>query len=168
MANTLFNHARTYPAIWFGIWSGPDTYLPSNSDRPGETWIMPHYFGLQPWPVQILFPHSETLNSTLWLMGIEATAKGISVYPRLPSDCWSWSSPGLTIRYDKDRIHGSISGVGPELISLELKVPPDWQGGGAEIEEGGRKRKADNIDGSVRLRVWVAAGTTTEFSVTKV
>ena len=41
LANTLFNHARTYPTIWFGIWSGPDSYLPSNSDRPGETWILP-------------------------------------------------------------------------------------------------------------------------------
>ena len=23
VANTLFNHARTYPSVWFGIWSGP-------------------------------------------------------------------------------------------------------------------------------------------------
>jgi len=167
VANTLFNHARTYPSIWFGIWSGPDTYLPSNSDRPGETWIMPHYFGLQPWPVQILFPHSETLNSTLWMMGIEANAEGISVHPRLPSDCWSWSGPGLAICYDKGRIHGSISGVGSEPITLELHLPSGWEGSPVEIEEGGRKRKVDQAAGCARLRLFVASGTATNFAVTR-
>ena len=128
---------------------------------------MPHYFGLQPWPVQILFPHSETLNSTLWMMGIEATAEGISVHPKLPSDCWSWSGPGLAICYDKGRIHGSISGVGPELMSLELHLPSDWQGAAAEIDEGGRKRKVARVESPLRLRVLVGAGAPTKFEVSK-
>jgi hypothetical protein len=167
LANTLFNHARTYPAIWFGIWSGPDTYLAATSERPGETWIIPHYFGLQPWPIQILFPHSEILNATLWLLGIEATAEGISVRPRLPFDCWSWSGSGLSLSYDKARIHGSISGVGSELIRLGLQLPGDWQGGPVQIEEGGARRKVDHAERDVRLALWVAPNTTTEFAVNK-
>ena len=108
----------------------------------------------QPWPVQILFPHSETLNSTLWMMGIEATAEGISVRPKLPFDCWSWSGSGLSISYDKARIHGSISGVGPELISLELQLPSDWQGAAAEIDEGGRKRKVARVECRCGCACW--------------
>ena len=167
LANTLFNHARTYPAIWFGIWSGPDTYLPSNADRPGETWVFPQYFGLQPWPIQILFPHSEILNASLWMLGIEGTAEGISVRPRVPFDRWSWSGSGLSLRYDPAGIHGSISGVGPELIALELQLPDGWEGSAVEIEEGGTKRKVDRVSRSVRLSVWVAPKTTTEFAVSK-
>jgi hypothetical protein len=166
-ANTLFNHARKYPAIWFGIWSGPDTYLPATSDRPGETWIIPHHMGLQAWPVQILFPHSEVLNATLWMLGIEASAEGISVRPRVPFDRWSWSGPGLSLSYDQTRVHGSISGVGPELIALELQLPRGWQGSSLDIEEGGAKRKVEHADPSVRLSLWVVPNATTEFAVNK-
>ena len=168
LANTLFNHARMYPAIWFGIWSSPDCYLPANSDRPGETWVLPNYFGMQPWPVQILFPHSETLNATLWLLGIEATAEGISIRPRLPLERWSWSSDsGLSLSYDQVRIHGTITAVGSELLRLGLQLPADWQGGPVEIEEGGAKRKVDHVGRDVTLALWVAPNTKTEFAVNR-
>jgi hypothetical protein len=167
LANTLFHHARTYPRIWFGIWSGPDTYLNAKSDRPGETYIVPHESGVQTWPVQILFAHSETLNSSLWMMGIEATAEGIAVSPRLPFDRWSWSGAGFSLSYDKTFIHGSISGAAPELLAVELQLPADWHGAPIEIEEGDVKRKLEHAGSSVRLNVWVAPHSATQFSVTR-
>jgi Glycosyl hydrolase 36 superfamily, catalytic domain/Glycosyltransferase family 36 len=167
IANTLFNHARTYPSVWLGTWSGPDCYLPSNSERPGETWIFPHYFGLQNWPIQILFPHSEILNGTLWSLGIEASAEGISVRPRVPFERWSWSGPGLSIRYDETVIQGSISGVGPELITLELQLPPAWEGGSVEIEPSHTKRSKERAGKSVRLSVCITSNTQAEFAVKK-
>jgi len=69
--------------------------------------------------------------------------------------------------WHKTRIRGSISGVGPELITLELQLPSDGQGGSVEIEEGGTKRKVDRAGPSARLNVRVAPHTTTEFAVNR-
>ncbi|HTS68328.1 MAG TPA: hypothetical protein VMO17_05045 [Terriglobia bacterium] len=167
LANTLANHGRTYPAVWSGIWSGPDCYLPSNSDRPGETWIIPNFFGLQPWPVQILFPHSEILNGTLWLLGIEANAEGISIRPRVPFDQWSWSGSGLSVTYEKARVHGAISGMGAEPVKLSLQLPADWQDGAVEIEEGDARRKVDRVGRDAMLNLQVAPNLKTRFSVSR-
>ena len=101
------------------------------------------------------------------MLGVEGTAEGISVRPRLPFGRWSWSGSGLSLSYDKTRIHGSISAVGPEVITLELQLPGDWQGGPVEIEEGGAKRKVEHAGPLARLSVWVGPHTTTEFAVNR-
>lgn len=38
---SLAAHARAYPWVWFGIWSGPDAYNAHFGSRPGETFIQP-------------------------------------------------------------------------------------------------------------------------------
>ncbi|MER3395842.1 MAG: hypothetical protein C4319_03545 [Acidimicrobiia bacterium] len=38
---TLASHARSYPNIWYGIWSGPDSYNAHYAERPGETFNLP-------------------------------------------------------------------------------------------------------------------------------
>jgi len=167
LANTLFNHARTYPKNWFGIWSGPDVYLNSDSKRPGETYTFNAAFAMQGWPVQILFQHSEPLNSSLWMLGIEANAEGIEVRPRIPLEEWSWSGSGLSLKYAKSRIHGAISGVGSELLRVTLQLPADWQGGPVEIDEGGAKRNIERAGKDATLTLWVAPNSSTEFAVSK-
>jgi hypothetical protein len=167
LANTLFNHARTYPKNWFGIWSGPDVYLNSDSKRPGETYTFNAAFAMQGWPVQILFQHSEPLNSTLWMLGIEANAEGIEVRPRVPLEEWSWSGSGLSLKYAKARIHGAISGVGSELLRMTLELPADWHGSPVEIDEGGVMRKIDHAGKDATLTLWVAPNSSTEFAVSK-
>ena len=32
-------HAEQYPAIWFGIWGGPDGINGVQSSQPGGTWV---------------------------------------------------------------------------------------------------------------------------------
>lgn len=38
---SLAAHARAYPRVWYGIWSGPDAYNSLDSSRPGETFLHP-------------------------------------------------------------------------------------------------------------------------------
>jgi hypothetical protein len=40
-SQSLAAHARAYPVVWFGIWSGPDSYNAHYAERPGETFIHP-------------------------------------------------------------------------------------------------------------------------------
>ncbi len=167
LANTLFNHARTYPATWFGIWSGPDVYFNSDSKRPGETYSFGPQFAMQGWPVQILFQHSEPLNSSLWSLGIESSAEGLAVRPRVPMKEWRWSGQGLALHYSEEHIYGSISGACPEHIRLTLQLPAAMQGGAVEIEEDGVARNLEKADRETVLELWVAPGTTTKFAVRK-
>jgi len=124
-------------------------------------------FAMQGWPVQILFQHSEPLNSSLWVLGIEANAEGISVRPRVPLDHWSWKGSGLSLSYDKARIQGSILSVGTEMIKVTLQLPADWKGGPVEIQEGGVKRKVEHAGAEETLALWVAPNTPAEFAVSK-
>lgn len=138
--NLLHNHAETYPDTWSGIWSGPDTYLPATAKRAGETWAWPGVFAMQAWPVQILFPHSEPLNSFLWMAGIEATAAGIRIAPKLPMARWSWRSTHLQLDWDLDRIGGQLTFNSPDWLRLEVVVPESWSGSDLEVIDGAGKR----------------------------
>lgn len=34
--NTLFTHAAEYAGLWYGIWTGPDSFFGPDAERPGE------------------------------------------------------------------------------------------------------------------------------------
>lgn len=122
---------------------------------------------MQGWPVQILFQHSEPLNSSLWTLGIEANAEGLAVRPRVPMKEWSWSGQGLSLHYGERHIHGYIRGASSEHMKLVLQLPAELEGGAAEIEENGATRKLDKAGKEATLELWVSPGTTTKFAVRK-
>ncbi|WP_173135208.1 GH36-type glycosyl hydrolase domain-containing protein [Kibdelosporangium persicum] len=74
---SLHAHAAAYPDIWSGTVSGPDAYLPPESDRPGETWAMPDMgVAMQAYPVANLHSHAQPLLAYLRLLGVEPGTKG--------------------------------------------------------------------------------------------
>lgn len=74
---TLHAHSTAYPGIWSGVLSGPDSYLEPESDRPGQTWVLPDLgVAMQAWPVANLHSHAQPLLSYLRLLGVEPTADG--------------------------------------------------------------------------------------------
>jgi hypothetical protein len=67
---TLHAHSAAYPDIWSGTLSGPDAYLPPESDRPGETWAWPDLgIAMQAYPVANLHSHSQPLLAYFRLRG---------------------------------------------------------------------------------------------------
>jgi hypothetical protein len=69
---TLHAHSTAYPGIWSGTLSGPDAYLPPESDRPGETWAWPDLgIAMQAYPVANLHSHAQPLLAYLRLLGVE-------------------------------------------------------------------------------------------------
>jgi hypothetical protein len=74
---TLHAHTAAYPGTWAGTLSGPDCYLPPESDRPGETWALPDLgVAMQAYPVANLHSHSQPLLGYLRLLGVEPVADG--------------------------------------------------------------------------------------------
>jgi hypothetical protein len=73
---SLRAHTAAYPDIWMGTLSGPDAYLPPESDRPGETWAWPDLgVAMQAYPIANLHSHSQPLLAYLRLYGVEPTSR---------------------------------------------------------------------------------------------
>ncbi|MBC9713692.1 hypothetical protein H9Y04_14050 [Streptomyces sp. TRM66268-LWL] len=102
---SLAAHARAYPGLWEGTLSGPDAYLPPESERPGQTWVLPDLgVAMQAWPVANQHSHAQPLLAYLRLLGVEPTRDG-----RLGVGGGAeFSSRFLTVRADgSGRLRGS-------------------------------------------------------------
>ncbi|MER6948166.1 hypothetical protein ABT294_29460 [Nonomuraea sp. NPDC000554] len=70
-------HAEVYPDVWEGTLSGPDAYLPPESERPGRTWDLAEVgVAMQAYPVANLHAHAQPLLAYLRLLGVEPDASG--------------------------------------------------------------------------------------------
>ena len=114
--NSLAIHAEKYPEIWYGTWSGPDTYNSALSKHPGQTMFAvaspDDQSPLKEWgmswtdfPVMNLHPHAWPLYSSAKLLGLEFHEKGIASSRRCRwlntnslRRCWDSRKPKTTIR----------------------------------------------------------------------
>ncbi|RIK09126.1 MAG: hypothetical protein DCC49_07460 [Acidobacteria bacterium] len=88
-------HARAYPHIWYGIWSGPDAYNSWMGDREGETFVQPAT-PMAEFPQPNSNAHAGPLLGLMRVLGIEAGPNGLEVRGRpgadnLPFDSWRLS-----------------------------------------------------------------------------
>ncbi len=106
--NTLAFHAENYPKIWYGIWSGPDTYNSELSKYPGQTIFDEFYLtgkredstqklelagvNWTDFPVLNLHPHAWPLFNLKHLIGVYFTKEGLFIKPVLPKQAFKFSS----------------------------------------------------------------------------
>lgn len=88
-AQSLAAHARSYPDIWYGIWSGPDAYNAHFGSRPGETFVQPAT-PMREFPVMNANAHAGPLLGLVRTLGIETGPDGITVAPR-PGGPTDWT-----------------------------------------------------------------------------
>ncbi len=106
--NTLAVHAQSYPDIWYGIWSGPDTYNSTLSKYAGQTGFDERFLSDNPpegwfglganwtdFPVMNMHPHAWPLYSAARLLGIRFTTEGLEFQPTLPKTAYRFESPLL-------------------------------------------------------------------------
>lgn len=109
--NTLAAHARAYPDVWYGIWSAPDGLLGPGGDRPGEAWFS-QVTPMTDFPVQNNNAHAMPLLAALRVAGVEATAAGLSLSPRVPSRKLALRTALLDLDLDGQRISGAYRPLG--------------------------------------------------------
>ncbi|MFX1592448.1 MAG: GH36-type glycosyl hydrolase domain-containing protein, partial [Promethearchaeota archaeon] len=138
--NTLAYHAEAFPDIWYGIWSGPDTYNSDLSKYPGQTHFFEYFitgdpkdkeimledpFGISwtDFPVMNLHPHAWPIFNLIHLIGANFTKDGIEITPSLPIDEYYFESPLFGFSKLKNRYSGWYfpSFPGNWTISLKLK-----------------------------------------------
>jgi hypothetical protein len=92
--NSFAVHAESYPEIWYGIWSGTDSYNAPFSKEPGATAHDPVFAGTD-FPVLNLHAHACYLYSATKLLGIDFNERGVTLRPALPEPSWQFESPLL-------------------------------------------------------------------------
>ena len=95
--NSLAMKATVDPHIWYGIWSGPDSFNADHAPRPGET-----YFHLPTpttdFPVMNLNWHACFLGALVKLSGIEPDADGVKPQPLLPFENFKLVTPTFNLK----------------------------------------------------------------------
>ncbi len=138
--NSLAYHAENFPDVWYGIWSGPDTYNSDLSKYPGQTVFdeglisgeqqiedgEEHlgHMGLAwtDFPVFNLHPHAWPLYDLTRLIGINFTPEGVELRPTIPQDVYKFSSSLIGLEKTESGYSGWYSPVkeGTWKLSLEL------------------------------------------------
>jgi hypothetical protein len=162
--NTLACHADVYSGVWYGTWSGSDSYNSVSSDHPGET-----SSGGSPactdFPVFNLHSHACSLFAITKLLGIEFTATGLALAPGIPAASYSYESPLLGCTRSAVGYSGWYDPASRDTWTIRLKLP----------EEAGRFQRMEingvwsdlvsNSDGVIEIKGVGGAGTPLRWSV---
>jgi hypothetical protein len=120
--NTLASHAEAKPDLWYGIWSGPDSYNSPESERPGEA--AAHYAtALTDHPVMNMNQHANPLIAMLKLAGVTPSVEGIRFAPRLPLMRWAFNLPLTGITVTQEKVSGYYSGINDGRIKITVPIP---------------------------------------------
>jgi hypothetical protein len=141
--NSLAYHAENYPEVWYGIWSGPDTYNSNLSEYPGQTVFKAFeqsegdedaeskenlgHIGINwtDFPVFNLHPHAWPLFNTKHLIGINFTIDGVEIKPILPIDKYKFASPLIGFQKEKNFYSGWYAPLSEGNWKMILKIPTD-------------------------------------------
>ncbi|MDH4213938.1 MAG: hypothetical protein OEV85_08455, partial [Candidatus Thorarchaeota archaeon] len=140
--NSLTIHAENYPDIWYGIWSGPDTYNSEYSDFPGGTIHKGEEDSSREtkeerelervasatevlwtdYPVMNMHPHAWPLQNIPKLLGVEFNDVGLDFAPSLPMDAYRFSSPLLAFEKSKSGYKGMYAPMNKGSWKISIRV----------------------------------------------
>jgi hypothetical protein len=121
--NSFARHAEVYPEIWYGIWSGTDSYNSTVSKQPGETVNNPYFRGTD-FPVLNLHSHACSLYSVSKLIGLEFNEHGVAISPDLPGESYRFESPLIGVIKTSGGIYeGWYSPSQTGAWSIKLNLP---------------------------------------------
>jgi hypothetical protein len=147
--NTLALHAETYPDIWYGIWSGPDTYNSEFSKTPGQVDL--ELLGVK-WtdlPVMNMHPHAWPLYSITKLVGIEFSPQGVDLAPSIPKESFKFHSPLIDLEKTSKGYVGKYSPKSAGKWRITLKLDKESLQRISSLEVNGKSEKVTREDGRI-------------------
>ncbi|MHA1377255.1 MAG: GH36-type glycosyl hydrolase domain-containing protein [Candidatus Helarchaeota archaeon] len=123
--NSLAKRAEIYPNIWYGIWSGPDSYNAEYASNPGHTFIHPATPQTD-FPIMNLNLHTNFLNSIIKLTGISCTKEGITIDPKLPLDEFNFKTKIFGLKVSKSKVSGFYSPIKEDICVIKIRKPKEW------------------------------------------
>ena len=153
----MHQRAEAYPDIWYGIWSGPDSFNAFYADRPGETFnwsVTP----MTDFPVMNMNRHSGPLLDVIRLCGIDPAGPSIRISPKLPFDQFCLKLPLIGVAYLPDRHRGFYRPVAAGSFPFEIKLPGNLDCDNFQILVQGVEREVSCRDGHVAFEVAAQVG----------
>lgn len=92
LSATMAAHAEAYPGVWYGIWSGPDSYNAAYHKDAGKTFNI-NLTPMTDFPVMNMNRHAGTLIAALRIAGIGVTDGVIQLRPRVPHKDFAFRTP---------------------------------------------------------------------------
>ena len=148
--NTLAAHAEKYPDLWYGIWTGPDSFDGPDNERPGEA-DAHAATALTDYPALNAHMHTGSLRALVDLVGISGTRDGVRIAPRLPTETFSVEWPRLRLRGRPRSIEGSIVASSDGPLVMDVALPSGLRTAAAHVIVDGAATAATIADGSVRF-----------------
>lgn len=128
--NSLAAHAEAYPEVWYGAWSGPDSYDGAIDKYPGRQdpsaavlkTGKEDYSGVD-FPVMNPHQHAWPLFTASKVLGLEFTPKGAGIRAILPLETYRFASSLFGFEKHSRGYQGWYQppgGAGPWIISIQL------------------------------------------------
>ncbi len=122
--NTFAAHAHEYPAIWYGLWSGPDGINGLDAEHPegaGLTWNSP-LTPMTDFPVMNANPDAMALLGLLRVCGIEPaqSGDGLVIRPVVPRNHFTLDLPLMRLDVEQGKIRGEYRAQTSGEITLYL------------------------------------------------
>ncbi|HUO35594.1 MAG TPA: hypothetical protein VMU43_11445 [Candidatus Acidoferrum sp.] len=160
--NCLALHAEAYPDVWYGIWSGPDTYNSVLSRYPGQTMFaekpsasyktQPDWgFNWTDYPVMNMHPHAWPLYSAAKLLGLEFHETGLRLEPALPLDEYEFTSPLLGFQKSSNRYSGWYAPSVAGRWQIDLKLPGEELVKLQQLKVNGKTVPIAGASGAIRI-----------------
>jgi hypothetical protein len=122
--NTLARHAEAYPDLWYGIWSGNDSWNSPLSKHPGAAASEVYFHGID-FPVLNVHAHACSLYSASKLLGMEFTGTGMKLNLALPVEEYRFDSPLVGVVKKQGRFEGWYAPSRAGEWTIEIAVPEE-------------------------------------------
>jgi len=147
--NTLARHAEAYPDLWYGIWSGNDSWNSSLSKHPGATASEVFFHGID-FPVLNVHAHACSLYSASKLLGIEFTGAGMKLNLVLPAESYRFDSPLVGVVRTRGRYEGWYAPSRSGEWTIEIALPADSSKALSHVEVNGKRSRVEQqADGAI-------------------
>lgn len=121
--NTLAHHAEACPHLWYGVWSGNDSYNTPDNSNPGGAANQPYFRGTD-FPVFNLHAHACFLYSASKLLGLNFDQEGMQVNLRLPEEQFRFDSALVSVaktrRHSQTLFEGSYKPLRPGNWTIRI------------------------------------------------
>ena len=95
-STTLAARAAKYPDVWYGVWSGPDSFNAHYHPRPGETFCH-NFTPMTDFPIMNMNRHAGPLLDAVKFAGIEPRGGAIEIRPRVPGEIFEFRSALISL-----------------------------------------------------------------------
>lgn len=155
--NTLFTHAETFPDLWYGIWTGPDSWNGPDHERAGEADAHPAT-ALTDYPAFNAHIHTSPLRALQSLAGVRGTRDGLVIAPRLPTETFTIHWPRLHLAYRSDAVEATLVTSADGAVQMEVRLPSGLAEGAVRVTVDGTEAAASVEGGVVRFSIDARAG----------